>query len=179
MYSKVGNQGLVKKNEKELGNSDFRTVIRPTCTQGIRTENTTVPAAAPAVRKVLETCHVLKFRISSNDLRHFGQKMTRKPDGRWSDLPETDETDETDSSTLPPGQHRFLQSSHRSYYPNSLEGPGPKKTGDQTTRPLVTSFQSFQRLMFFMILCHFATLCHISHALSKALEPRSWPNRSQ
>lgn len=81
MYSKVGNQGLVKKNEKELGNSDFRTVIRPTCTQGIRTENTTVPAAAPAVRKVLETCHVLKFRISSNDLRHFGQKMTRKPDG--------------------------------------------------------------------------------------------------
>ena len=79
MYSKVGNQGLFKKNEKELGNSgDFRTVIRSTCTQGIRTENTTVPAAAPAVRKVLETCHVLEFRISSNDLRHFGQKNDTK-----------------------------------------------------------------------------------------------------
>ena len=106
-----------------------------------------------------------EFRATIWDISD--KKMTRKPD-----------ESETDSSTLPPGQHRFLQSSHRSYYPNSLEGPGPKKTGDRTTRPRVT-FHSFQRLMFFMILCHFATLCHISHALSKALEPRSWPNRSQ
>ena len=122
---------IVEKNEEELENSgDFRTVIiviQPTCTQGITTENSTVPAAAPAVRKVRETCHVLEFRLSGNDLRHVGtfrkEKKTRKSDG--SGLVRKTETD---SVPLPPGQHQFLQSYHRSLDPNSLEGPGQKET---------------------------------------------------
>ena len=121
---------IVKKNEEELENSgDFRTVIiviQPTCTQGITTENSTVPAAAPAVRKVRETCHVLEFRLSRNDLRHFG--TCRKKNSRKSDGSGLVRKTETDSFPLPPGQHQFLQSCHRSLYPNSLEGPGQKET---------------------------------------------------
>ena len=73
MYSKVGNQGLVlkmlKRMKKSLGIQEIsEQSFGQHAHKGIRTENTTVPAAAPAVRKVLETCYVLEFRMSSNNL---------------------------------------------------------------------------------------------------------------